>query len=222
ARRRADDVGEEDGDELEHLVRRLRERGAAGRAEARPGRALRRTRRAHDRRRRAGPRGRTGGEGRRGRRSLELEAGVLPEDQPLELAQGRRGLDPELPGERTPRLLVGGEGLRLPAGAVEREHVAAPQPLPQRLAGDERLELAGEVLVPPEREVGVEPPLERVQAQLLEPRALRRRERLGRELRERRPAPQLERGPEARRGLPGAPGVEALTRLRDEPLEAVE
>jgi hypothetical protein len=36
---------------------------------------------------------------------------------------------------------VDGQGLCLPAAAVERQHQLAPQPLPHRLCGDQRLQL---------------------------------------------------------------------------------
>jgi hypothetical protein len=122
--RRADDVREEDGDELQHLLRRLRGRSGRG-----LGRRFR---------------------PRRGRRQRQVEARVLPEDQPLELAERRRRLDAELVGEQAPRLLVRDERVRLPARPVEREHLLPPQPLPERLSCDERLELADEIAVPPE------------------------------------------------------------------------
>ena len=98
----------------------------------------------------------------------------------------------------------------------------AAQALAERVARDQRFELADEVAVPPEQEIGFEPPLERVDPKLLEPCRLRRRERLRHELRERRPAPELERGPEIGRRLAGPAGVEARAGLRYEPLEAVE
>jgi hypothetical protein len=65
------------------------------------------------------------------------------------------------------------------------------------MALDEDVELGGDRRVAPEREVGLEPVLERRKAQRLQPRALAPGERLG-ELGQRRPAPQRERPPEAR------------------------
>src|SRR5262245_43264326 len=90
------------------------------------------------------------------------------------------------------------------------------------MARDERLQLADEIAVPPEAEVRLEPPLERAHPELLEPRALRLRERLRCELGERGAAPELERGPVACRRLLRAAGVEARARLGREPLEAVQ
>ena len=59
--------------------------------------------------------------------------------------------------------------------------------------GDQRLELADQVGVAAEREVGLDPFLDRRQAQVLEPSDLCLRERLERELGQRRAAPERER-----------------------------
>jgi hypothetical protein len=85
--------------------------------------------------------------------------------QRLELAAG---FDPELLDESATRLLVASERLRLPAGTVQREHQLDAQPLPQRLARDVRLELPDERRVAAEGKIGLEPLLERLQAELLD------------------------------------------------------
>ena len=59
------------------------------------------------------------------------------------------------------RGLVGVERLGLASRAVEREHQLAAQPLAQRVLGDQRLELADQLSVAAERELGVDAPLER-------------------------------------------------------------
>jgi hypothetical protein len=72
-----------------------------------------------------------------------------------------------------------------------------------------------------ERQVGLDPPLERAQAQLLEPRDLLASELLIREVGERRTAPEGERLAKEVRGRPGV-----ITRKRppaaEELLEAVQ
>ena len=73
---------------------------------------------------------------RRHRRDVELR--ILVEDRPLEAAQFRPWLDPELLDQARPRRPVGLERLRLPARAVEREHQLAAQALRQRVLGDQR------------------------------------------------------------------------------------
>src|SRR5581483_5186176 len=150
-----------------------------------------------------------------------LERRVLAQHQPFELAERRRRVDPELVREHPAQLLVARERLRVAARAVEREHVLRAEALAQRVLRDERLELADHVAVPTEREAGLQPPPERVQAQLLEPRLLAARERL-RELRERTAAPERERvGEKFARGRGVAAGERAAGR-GDRPLEADE
>ena len=134
---------------------------------------------------------RLGGAGARRRR--EAERRVLREDRALELAERLARLDPELVDERLARTLIDRERVGLPARAVERQHQLRARALPQRLLEHEALELGDELAVPREREVSVDPVLERGQAQLLEPRDLRVREGLRRQIRERRPSPQRER-----------------------------
>ena len=70
------------------------------------------------------------------------------------------------------RLPVQLERLAGAPGAVEREHQVCPQPLAQRLFGDERLQLADEVAMPAAGQVRLQPVFERPEAQLLEPTRL--------------------------------------------------
>ena len=82
-----------------------------------------------------------------------------------------------------------------------------PQPLAQRVAADERLELPGEVVVAAERELGVDPVLEADPGPLLQVRGLRAGERLG-ELGQRHAAPQLQRRAQPRRRRRRVAGVQ--------------
>ena len=94
--------------------------------------------------------------------------------------------------------------------------------LAQRVLGDQRLELADDVALMPERELGLDPQLDRGQAKLLEPRALVPGERL-RELGQRGAAPERERaGPAARSRSPDRPATSALAGVGDRALEAGE
>ncbi len=86
------------------------------------------------------------------------------------------------------------------------------------MLADQRLELADQVRVSAEREVGLDPLLERGEAQVLEPRGLRLRERLVCELRQRRPTPELECLAQELRGMLQV----RLPRVRNERLEAQE
>ncbi len=142
---------------------------------------------------------------------------ILPQHLPLELLQLRRRVEAELVGEREPRRPVDLERLGLPAAAIERDHQLAAQPLAERVRGDQRLELADERRVPAQRELGVDPLLERCNAQLVQPRRFAPRELLLVEIGERRTAPEGERlGQERRpRGRVRAEGG------RQQPFEAV-
>jgi hypothetical protein len=104
-------------------------------------------------------------------------------------------------------LLVSAERLRLSAGAIEREHQLAAWPLPQRVLRDEALELADEVGVASEREVGLDPFLERAHAQLVQSRCLSRGERLVGELVQRRPSPHAEPLAQGLGGLAASPSA---------------
>ena len=100
---------------------------------------------------------------------VEVQRRVLPKDRPLQLLERRARLDPELVDEGPARILVGVQGLRLPAGPVQRRHQVPPQALAERMLGDQCLELADQLVVAPECEVGVDPELDCCQPDLLEP-----------------------------------------------------
>ena len=143
-----------------------------------------------------------------------VDGGVLPQDRPLELLQGRRRLDAERLDELAARAPVGLERIRLPAGAVEGEHQLRPEALAIGVLAHELLELGHERVVPPAGEVGVQPPLERAEPQLLEAAALVAGERKLAEVGQRRAAPELERRGERRR-LVGRPPRLAREQLVD-------
>ena len=160
--------------------------------------------------------------GLRERRLLEQERLVLTEDRCFELAQVGPWIDAELLDERLPRGAVGGERVGLPARAVERKHELCARTLSQGLRGDERFQLGDELGVPPEREVGLDPLLERDRAELLEPRDLRLRERLVEEVGERGTAPERERLAQSALGRDGISAFERGAPILCEPREAVE
>ena len=113
------------------------------RARARAGRRAARARpRRSDPRRRAG---RTAGRKRR----------LLAQDRRVQRLQRGARLDAELVDAAPPRVLVGAQRLGLAARAVEGEHELAAQALAQGVRGDERLELADELGVAAELELGV-------------------------------------------------------------------
>ena len=167
-----------------------------------------------------GRRRRATASGLRLRRRGRVEGRVLPEDPLLQVLEPARRLDPELLDVDAPRVAVGRERLGLPAGAIERQHQLPEQPLAERMLGDEPFELGRELPVPAERELRLDPLLDGLDAQLLEPGALGGGKGLVRELGQRRAAPELERLAE-RRGRGGGVTVgERRASLREEPLEA--
>ena len=82
---------------------------------------------------------------------------IVGQYRPLELLQALAGLEPELLGERAPSLVVEAQSVRLSAGAVQREHELTARPLPQRVLGDETLQLGNDVSVATESQLGIEP-----------------------------------------------------------------
>ena len=122
---------------------------------------------------------------------LGVERRVLDEDRLLEPLERDAGLEPELLAQVVGRPPVGPQRLALAPDAVEREHQLAPEPLAQRMLGDERLR-ARPTTSParPSARSASMPLLERSQPQLVEPRGLDRRERFVGEVGERRPAPE--------------------------------
>ncbi len=89
------------------------------------------------------------------------KGGVVVEDRLLDAAQLAARLEPELLDQMFPGPLVGGEGVRLPAAAVQRHHQVAPQPLAERVIMDECLELAHELGVAAHRKIGADAGLDR-------------------------------------------------------------
>ncbi len=110
----------------------------------------------------------------------------------MHAAQERARLEAELLDEQLPALAIDLERLRLPTGAVEREHQLRPEPLPERMLANERLELRDEVGVSADRELRLGAFLEQCEVELLEARDLLLGERLVAELGERLAAPEGE------------------------------
>ena len=127
----------------------------------------------------------------------------MAEDLGLKLAQLGARLDAELVDETGAGSLIHVQSLRLPARTVQRDHELPQEALAQRVLGDEPLELADDVAVATELEIGVDPLRERGEAELVQPPDLRLREVLERELARARSPPQLERAHELLAALLG-------------------
>jgi hypothetical protein len=107
------------------------------------------------------------------------------EDCLLELSQARGWVEPKLLGKQPAEAVVRGQRLSRSSRPVEGEHELLARALAQRVARNERLELADDTLRTAESEVRLDPVLVRGEAELLQPVAFGARERLGGELRER-------------------------------------
>jgi hypothetical protein len=143
----------------------------------------------------------------------------LREDVAFELPQRASRFEAELLGKQPSPVLIGLERLRVAAGPVESEHQLSPRPFSQRVLGHEALELADQVGVAPQREVGLDPFLERPEAQLSQPCDFGPGERLVGELVQRPPAPQTQRVPQHPGGLCGLAGGERPSPLVEQRLE---
>ena len=145
---------------------------------------------------------------RRAGRRRAVEPGVVLEDPALEGLELLAGLEPELVHEPAPRLLERLERVGLATRAIQRQHQLGREALAQRVLAERGRQPPGRVNVPALGELALEPPFQRDQAQLFEPRDLALRERLEGEIRQRRPAPQRQRL--------------LVALLGDQPLEAME
>ena len=85
----------------------------------------------------------------------------------VQAAQRLAGVDAELAGEQVAGPAVGGQRVGLAPATVQREHQLAVQPFSQRMVAHQSIQLGGERMVPAQRQVGVDPGLQRGQPQLL-------------------------------------------------------
>ena len=129
---------------------------------------------------------------RRGSRRRRQRRVVL-QDRALELLQTRARVEPELVGQRAPRLAQDVERLDGPAGAVERDGEVRPQRLTQRVLGDQCAQLAHELRVVAAFELGLDAALDGMQPHLVEPHRLGHQQAAFGEVGQRRPAPERER-----------------------------
>jgi hypothetical protein len=97
---------------------------------------------------------------------------VVHEDRLLKAAQLRPGLEREPLAQQAPRFLERLERVDLSTAPVEGEHQLAPEPLAERVLLERRAQRRHELAVLPERERGVEPFLDGIQAERLEPPCL--------------------------------------------------
>ena len=123
----------------------------------------------------------------------EVEGGILREDRLLEPLERRARIDPELVGEDPAGRPETVEGVRLPAGAVQGQHVLCPEPLAEWMLGDKGRELGDDLRVTTAREIAVDPPLQDAQPEFLQAPDGGAHERLVDQVCQRGSSPELER-----------------------------
>ncbi|HET6601516.1 MAG TPA: hypothetical protein VFG57_06085 [Gaiella sp.] len=123
------------------------------------------------------------------------------QDGALEVTQRSARLEAEIRDGRLTGRAIRGKGVSLPFGAIEGQHQLAAGTLAERMCCHELLELVDQLPVAAGGEVGVDPPLEHIEAKVLESRRLGERPLLARELGQRLAAPQRERFAQGRRHL---------------------
>jgi hypothetical protein len=80
-----------------------------------------------------------------------VQGGVLLQNRALELLQHSGWLEPQLLPQQLTRLAIDRQRVRLPAGAIEREHELPTQPLLQWAGGDQRFDLGNQLTIASER-----------------------------------------------------------------------
>ncbi len=128
-----------------------------------------------------------------------LQLRSLLEDLGVQRPQRRGRLDAEFVDERRAGVVERPQCLGLAAGAVQRQHLLLAKPLVIRVLDGERLEFSDQLGVATEAQIGVDPPLQRGQPELVEPGDLGCDGRFVVEVGERRSPPRGERLREQRR-----------------------
>src|SRR2546423_15281249 len=98
---------------------------------------------------------------------LDEQREVLPQHRLLQLLERRARLEPELVAQSAPHTLEDVERVGLAAASIVGEHQLRVEALPQRVLRDERLQLGDELRVARERELRLDPLLERREPLLL-------------------------------------------------------
>jgi hypothetical protein len=125
----------------------------------------------------------------------------LLQDRGLERSQRRPRIHAQFVGQPLADQRAGADGLGMPTAAIQRQDSLGPQPFPERIRHDERIELAGDRLVAPAREVGVDAILDRAGVGLGETSGRGLEAHAGLNVGERLASPQSERLTQrARRG----------------------
>ena len=136
----------------------------------------------------------------------------MAKDRRVQLLKRRRRLDAQLLHEHPTGFLVRLERLGLPSAPIQGEHELPAGSLPERIVAHEPFELPDELRSAAKFQLGLDPLLDRGQAELLEAGRFVLGEALVGEVAERCAAPELERFPH--RARPGARPPQIAPRSR--------
>ncbi len=117
------------------------------------------------------------------------------------------GIDAKLVGQDAPHVLVGGEGVGLPAAAVQAQHQLRVELLLQRVSRDQLAQFRHDLTVPAQVQVRVDPRDQRLQPQVFDGRDLAVAQQLRGHVGEGLAAPQPERLPQQAGGVRPGPGL---------------
>ena len=81
----------------------------------------------------------------------------MGQDVVLETGQCRAGLESQFLGQPATQRLVRTQGIGLATAAVQAQHQLSPQPFAERVAGDQRVELADQLAMPAESDPSFDP-----------------------------------------------------------------
>jgi|GEM_PF-4010616 len=136
-----------------------------------------------------------------------IECGIAEQHPLLQLLKLGTRVEAQLVGELLPDAAVGGEGVALPPAAVQRGDQQRPQPFPQRVLDDQRLELPDHLRGGAEVDARREAVLHQPEPDFFQTRPVRQQPLAVAGIREDLPAEQCQR-PRARLGCgPGIPGA---------------
>ena len=147
---------------------------------------------------------------------------IVVEHRLLEALQSLARLETQFLGQQAARVVVDTQGVRLSAGAIEREHQLPAKAFAQWMLRNQSLQLRSDVGVAAESQIRLEPLLDCAEAQLVQPADLALSERVVGEVGEGRPTPEGERFSERRGRVLGAAGGQLAPSLLDEAPEAVD
>jgi hypothetical protein len=153
------------------------------------------------------------------RRGIPVELGQLAEYRLVQPVQPRVRIDAELIGEPGPQVAIDAQRVGLPAAPVQGEHLLAAQPLPERMRGDQAIELADQRGVAAAGQVSLHPVLQRAEPRFLQPCHVRLGEGEVGHVGQRRAAPERERGPQPGSCRLGLALVQIAPRDADQGLE---